>query len=229
MGNEMTYNGNHIFHYTTFDAAIKIIASGRLRFNPFKNMNDIAEVKRDYYVNCDLSIVEDLLSEYKSISLTTDTGFCDRGFAIDALWGYYAEKGNGACLIFDKTKLIEKYRSGYACKGIPKSLNISYLDNFTNSLNFEGSSPDMIKEEIQHNIQDIFYTKDCCWSHEKEVRLLTIDANYLPIETSLLGVILCLPKASNCESTEEYNIMNNLRAIRDFNILTSFCNLFLFI
>ena len=47
--NFMTYNGNHIFHYTTFSSAIKIIASNNLLFGDFKNMNDISESRREVF------------------------------------------------------------------------------------------------------------------------------------------------------------------------------------
>ena len=39
----MIYTGNHLFHYTKFESALKILISGTLKFGDFKNMNDIAE------------------------------------------------------------------------------------------------------------------------------------------------------------------------------------------
>ena len=41
--NFMTYNGNHLFHYTSFEAAVKIVATNTLLFGCFGNTNDIAE------------------------------------------------------------------------------------------------------------------------------------------------------------------------------------------
>ena len=43
----MTYNGNHLFHYTSFLSALKILSSRTLLFGDFKSMNDIAESRRD--------------------------------------------------------------------------------------------------------------------------------------------------------------------------------------
>ena len=45
--NFMTYNGNHLFHYTSFSSALKIIVSGKLLFGEFKNMNEISEFHRE--------------------------------------------------------------------------------------------------------------------------------------------------------------------------------------
>lgn len=93
--NFMTYNGNHLFHYTTFLSAIKIIASKNILFGDFKNMNDISESRREVFN--EIAIVE--LCKYKSLSFTFDNSY-KRGFEIGSLWGYYAEKGNGVCLVF---------------------------------------------------------------------------------------------------------------------------------
>ena len=216
--NPMTYNGNHVFHYTSLESAVKIIESGRLLFSDFSNMNDIAEVKRDLYCNCDKTIIYSLLAEYKSISLTKDSNPTERGFAIDTLWGYYAEKGNGVCLVFNKKVLFETYYHGYACAGVPESLEIDYPDSFTNRLEFDSCSMDELRTEIRQHLKDIFYTKDYCWSHEKEIRLLTIKGSSLPIDKSLIGVILCLPKEKYIEDTIQYTTLHSLQAEKKFHI-----------
>ena len=66
--NFMTYNGNHLFHYTSFSSALKIIVSGKLLFGEFKNMNDISESHREVMD----PTLERPLHDYKSISLTYD-------------------------------------------------------------------------------------------------------------------------------------------------------------
>lgn len=103
--NFMTYNGKHLFHYTSFLSALKIILSEKLLFGDFKGMNDISESRREVFD--DVAIVE--LNRYKSISFTKDKRE-KRGFEIDSLWGYYSEKGKGVCLVFNKAKLIMQLR-----------------------------------------------------------------------------------------------------------------------
>ena len=66
--NFMTYNGNHLFHYTSFSSALKIIVSGKLLFGGFKNINDISESHREVMD----PTLERPLHDYKSISLTYD-------------------------------------------------------------------------------------------------------------------------------------------------------------
>lgn len=88
---------NILFHYTRLESALKIITSNTLLFGNFETMNDISEVRREIFDEK----LEKEICLYKSISFTTDQND-PRGFAVDSLWGYYAEKGNGVCLAFDK-------------------------------------------------------------------------------------------------------------------------------
>ncbi len=66
--NFMIYNGNHLFHYTSFSSVLKIIISGKLLFGEFKNMNNISESHREVID----PTLERLLHDYKSVSLTYD-------------------------------------------------------------------------------------------------------------------------------------------------------------
>lgn len=125
--NFMTYNGNHIFHYTTFLSAIKIIESKNLLFGDFKNMNDISESWREVFN--EIAIVE--LCKYKSLSFTFDNSY-KRGL-IDSLWGYYAEKGNGACLVFNKSKLISQFKK---MVGFKRHGKIKYIKNLVSLYDF---------------------------------------------------------------------------------------------
>lgn len=219
--NEMTYSGNHLYHYTNLDSAIKIILSNSLRFGNFSNMNDIAEVRRELYDNIDSETLDSIVAKYQAISLTIDSEDI-RGFAIDALWGYYADKGNGVCLVFDRDKLLEEYKK--SCRsdddGIPDDLSIKYEVNFSN-LNFgEGDSPEDLETYVRGNIDELFYKKDICWQHEKELRLLVKSEGetYLNYADALIGAIICVPKEDNYKNSNQYKLLSNLQEIRSFSI-----------
>ena len=36
-------NKSYLYHYTSFESAVKILTSGKLRFSAYKNVNDINE------------------------------------------------------------------------------------------------------------------------------------------------------------------------------------------
>lgn len=170
--NEMTYSGNHVFHYTTFGAAIKIIQTGTLKFGFLKDMNDIAESGLEPLDDIDSKTLERIVAEYQFISLTADCRML-RGFAMDNLWGYYAEKGNGVCLAFDKKKLFAQYDRTCRCEGCPDDKRISYIDETTNLVIAKGETMEEIQADVERHIHDIFYVKALCWQPEREIRLLT--------------------------------------------------------
>ena len=102
--NYMTFNGNLLFHYTKFDSVLKIISTKKLLFGDFLKMNDISESCREVFNE----LAEDELRKFQSLSFTFDKR-SKRAFEIDSLWGYYAEKGNGACLVFDRNRIIKEF------------------------------------------------------------------------------------------------------------------------
>ena len=108
-------NTEKLYHYTTFENAIKILQSHSMLFGRLKDMNDINELYRplafdfhpshfgDFSEETYIKMVQDLY-KYQQISLTLDGK--RNGFDIPAMWGHYANKGKGVCLVFNKNKLI---------------------------------------------------------------------------------------------------------------------------
>ncbi len=217
--NFMTYNGNHIFHYTTFSSAIKIIASNNLLFGDFKNMNDISESRREVFN--EVAIVE--LCKYKSLSFTFDNSY-KRGFEIDSLWGYYAEKGNGVCLVFNKSKLISQFKK---MVGFKRHGRIKYINSFTNALFFDNDKEPVISQ-IEKNYKDIFFTKSTDWRNENEYRFIirseTDNEVSLPFYDALVAIIVCMPLSSKVENTCEYKILKKLTDVPLLHYHTSLGN-----
>lgn len=204
----MKFSVNNLFHYTSFDSALKIISSNTLKFGLFENMNDVAEVKREYFTNIDIEEVEFEMKKYKSISFTWDDSN-KRGYEIDSLWGYYAQKGNGVCLVFDKSILLtcleEKSKSYHK--------RIEYLNNFSNAIPLNGNNKEEVSRYIAEHIDDLFFTKSLDWKHEHEYRFLLYSSNEeetLFLNNSLLAIILCMPKRDEIEDTLEYKILSKL-------------------
>lgn len=204
----MKFSGNNLFHYTSFDSALKIISSNTLKFGLFENMNDIAEVKREYFTNIDIEEVELEMKKYKSISFTWDDSN-KRGYEIDSLWGYYAQKGNGVCLVFDKSMLLNCLEE--KSKAYHKS--IEYLNNFSNSISLNGDNSKEVSKYIAKYVDDLFFTKSLDWKHEHEYRFLLYSSNEeetLFLRNSLLAIILCMPKLNEIEDSLEYKILSKL-------------------
>lgn len=200
----MIYNGNHLFHYTSFEAALKICVSHTLRFGVFSNMNDIAEASRNIGGNIPIIDIEHELAKYKSISLTYDDSI-KRGYSIDPLWGHYAQKGNGVCLVFDRNTIKSNLSKQFGDKA--QISPIVYLPNASSARFFDSMSKSEIEKEIEHDIEDIFFTKTPDWSYEQEERILLKsekDEDYFKFGDALIACILCLPRAHNYIQSEQF-------------------------
>ena len=196
----MEFFKNILYHYTSFESSLRIVTSQTLRFGKFSNMNDIAEVKREVFGFCNEGRILKELDRYQIISFTIDDE-ANRGFSIDPLWGHYSQKGNGVCLVFDKTKIETSLKNQYGNKVLMKK--IDYLEDFTNAIFTEGYNQKQIKDYISDNIESIFFTKAIDWEYEKEYRILLNTDNDNELFNfnleSLIAVILCLPKVINYE------------------------------
>lgn len=201
--NFMTYNGNMLFHFTKFESALKIIATNRLMFGEFVNMNDISESRREIF-DKDL---EREIRLFKSLSFTVDNRN-KRAFTIDSLWGYYAEKGNGVCLVFNKEMLINSFRT---LDGFCRNGKIHYRKKFSNAIFPESTSYFSAQKEIERRYKDIFFTKSFDWKTENEYRFLirpnTKSLKNLNFADSLIAIILCLPLCLEIKETAEYKIL----------------------
>jgi hypothetical protein len=178
-----------LFHFTSIDSAIKIIISNTLRFGKLRGMNDINESYRYIFYDegIDETSVEQEIAKYQQISLTMDSDK-RQGFEISAMWGHYAEKGKGVCLVFDKDKLISL--SNINDKEITTS-NVIYTDEYNSNILVTDTN---IPNFFTNNITGLFFQKTIDWSYEQEFRLLVKNENgdieYLPLGESLIAVIM---------------------------------------
>lgn len=206
--NYITFNNSMLFHFTKYQSALNILASNNLLFGSFEGMNDIAESCREVY--CDSKYAEEELRRYKSISFTYDKSN-KRPFEIDSLWGYYAEKGNGVCIAFDKSIILRKFRK---LRCFHRRGRISYIRNFTNALFLEAKSKEDVVKEIEMKYKDIFFTKSQDWNKANEYRLLIKSESNgkecLDLKDSIKAVIICMPLQHNITETCEYKILSSI-------------------
>src|SRR5574344_1372303 len=204
--NFMTFDRNKLFHFTTFESALKIISSRKLIFGDFSGMNDISESRRDFFIEA----AEKELQKYRSISFTIDKKG-KRAFEIDPLWGYYSEKGNGVCLAFDKSKIISAFKK-FRC--FHKMGAIHYLKEFTNAILLDEESSLSVGKQIENDYKNIFFTKSKDWSEECEYRFLIKNEGdlltYLNFSDALIAIIICLPRYENVQDSCEYQILKKL-------------------
>ena len=188
-----------LYHFTSFDTALKIIESNRLRFGRLNSMNDIHENDKIVFANYKssdkfpsdiLDALHDEIYRYRQISLTADSRDGGKnGFDLHQMWGLYANKGEGVCLVLDKKELEKEFNkeiiNGWVSYGeTVKSFYASFSDK-----------PSEIAREVKEHANEIFFHKRKEWEHEQEYRLLkrcpnTIKEEYFLLRHALKFVIL---------------------------------------
>jgi len=164
-------NEEHLYHFTTFDAAVEIIKTNMLRFSRTNNANDVLESNRLIFhnpvffkdKNFDFETIYKEAMKYRQISLTSDDFSCTPhkyGFCINSMWGHYADKGNGICIVLNKEKLLTKLTKQNCYYGA-----IKYVENYDNSLN---------EDDINDTNKFIsnFFMKTNDWQYEREFRII---------------------------------------------------------
>ena len=189
---------SRLYHFTNFDAACSIIESRKLRFGKMFKMNDLNESGRIVFKRFlthslpekDL-FAEEELQRYQQISFIQDRvrdGFEYLGFDLQTMWGMYAERGYGACLVFDK----EKLRLGDG----DYARDVEYENFVLADFVFKNKSKAGIKSEIWRRRDEIFFYKRKEWEYEQEYRIIRRaenerDDEYLDASDALSFVIIC--------------------------------------
>lgn len=228
----MDWNKEYFYHYTSFESAIKIIASRTLLFSKINRLNDINEscgptVLYLGLTEKEICDKEELLSKYIQVSLTMDTPKC-KGFDIPAMWGHYASRGHGVCLVFDKDAFIA-------------SLNNPCLDhrpviyeqlNDLNEILYDKNHNILFDDFIRYSREALFFHKTPDWSYEQEYRVIAIsdEIPFLDIRESLEAIILYNRKhvdfLNSCEYKSLSKIGHNLDIYRYIPGIFNPCDLF---
>ncbi len=188
----MDWNKEYLYHYTSFESAIKIIASKFLLFSDFRKVNDINEscgpnVLYTGFEKYEIEEMNILLDEYKQISLSEDKSI-KRGFDIPAMWGHYACRGQDVCLVFDKKMFLSEIDTSFLY-----THEITYSDlKDLNEILYSKHLGVSFEEFIKMKKDDIFFQKTKDWEYEQEYRVIAIgnEITSINISRSLDSVIL---------------------------------------
>lgn len=189
-----------VYHYTSIESAKKILETKSLRFGKLNGMNDINESYRAiWYLNKTENTEKyvNAVYNYRQISLTLDKP-TKRGFDIPPMWGHYAQKGAGVCIVLDKEQLRKTARSmNCRCRAM------EYKLRYNPTIIIEAPTPD---DFVEKNYKEIFYGKSKDWGYEQEWRIIKkcADASkeeYLDIESAIIAVILCNGDATDKSQT----------------------------
>ena len=213
-----------LYHFTKFDTALKILESNRLRFGRLDNMNDIHENDKIEFVGPNnqqinefpsevLDALHDEIYKYRQISLTTEGQPGDNlGFNLHQMWGIYADKGEGVCLVFDKKELEKSHDMKNINLGRVNYDDTKKLESFFIS---DSKNPEEVLDEIKKHIPDIYFHKRKEWEHEQEYRLIKRCPNAAKEEYLLLGhalkFIILSSKLRNIDEVRYFENIDNIK------------------
>lgn len=168
----------YLYHYTSCRSCLEILKHNTLLFNKLKNMNDINELYRPvFFDNLNMSSSKmnkeacRFINQFQQISLTLDRK--RKGFDIPAMWGHYANKGKGVCIVFDKDKFIKSLKDN---KYIIKHGKISYTNKFSPDFFIKQSTRGRIFL-TKRRIKELFFRKTTDWAYEQEYRIIAYAPN----------------------------------------------------
>lgn len=223
---------SRLYHFTSAKAAFSIIESGKLRFGKSFRLNDLIESNRivfDHLLNGgDIchdekdAFAEDEMRRYQVISFSQDADYKDHiflGFDLHTMWGLYADKGYGVCLVFDKD-MLELTDSDWAN-------DVRYYDIIPQDFEFANKSRKGLENEIWRRREEIFFNKRKEWEYEQEYRVIRrarneFDMEYLDISRALSFVIICKDySVEGMESMFDSDLYHDLHySFRSLPILT---------
>ena len=197
-----------LYHYTNMSSLVKILKMKSLLFGKLPRMNDINERHKEVYIDhmnaatFSSRVFSNISRELKhlgQISLTKDSQQ-RRGFDIPAMWGHYARSGNGACIVLDRNKIIERCKITGCIYG-----EVEYKDS-VNPIIYKLGDGESIHDFLKRQSHDLFFTKTRDWSYEQEFRILRIYGNSssMSIDGCIVAIIMYHNTANSIFDTSRY-------------------------
>jgi hypothetical protein len=202
-----------LYHYTNATAAKKILDTQQLKFGHVHRSNDPFEILSNRYSHLDFpnKKSEDYMLKLDAYIKREMSFGC---FGIDAsrirgdekwtMWAHYANNHKGACLVFNKWKLLSKIKEQI------KSPLFHYI-NYTNSFRlhpniFDDNSNKSIESFIKKFQTPLLFTKHEDWEVENEFRIVVLRPDFsIPVIDCINRVILG-PEISTIARNEIKNI-----------------------
>ena len=200
---------NNLYHYTTKETLIEfILPSLNLKSNFLKNTNDPKEktmstkhaIQNIEFVGEYLELSNELQklidTKYRVCCFSTDYINDNKkyyGYQLPRMWATYGDNHKGVCLVIDKQKFIDENNIDGINSFIEKidydvkASNQIFRESYETSMNYEKEALKL----LNHNLDNIFFTKHHDWITEHEIRLVSNSHNeFCSIKESLKTIIL---------------------------------------
>lgn len=191
-----------LYHFTSFDTFVRIWLTQQLKYGHVFNVNDMLEVDNSGAVSRfnQIAVIyayNDIRASYKQMSFVMNYDSYMKGCMSPMMWGQYADKRKGVCIELDFDKLnIPKYC--YA-----KPVKYKTLLNKSTILDSDITTIKQIRHYIKQHKDDIFFTKQKCWSEENEYRIVNDRDDFLDINGAISAIYLTSYNSLECRLVEK--------------------------
>ena len=223
-----------LYHFTSFESAIRILASHKIRFGKMNRLNDPLESFRTIYVSSEflpdndafdiIPIIKEELNHYQQISFVGDRKNI-AGFSLNHMWGNYADNGYGVCIVFDKRYVIEGLVSA----------NYGYVKNKRNYdpsivlKKLEGCDQNFVAQYIRRRVKSTFFYKSKEWECEQEFRIVQrfdiVGDYYLNLGEKWNDAIKCVVFCKAHDIGDGENVFNSSSFLAISRLIPSQCRM----
>lgn len=201
--NDFFNSESNLYHFTKLESLIKILISEKFLLSNIRRVNDAGEFSDDYpcrniedYRNRNNLDIDEYLPLNKESRAAQDKDLEELKELDDeigriyigcfsylnsnkiwdkpSLWGNYADKSEGACIVFDKTKLDDLFDKQFSeINFIKHKVKISYLEGSEYRENIQTALNRAIEtKDYQKLVYDKYSIKHICWNSEEEYRYI---------------------------------------------------------
>ncbi|PJZ28330.1 DUF2971 domain-containing protein [Leptospira kmetyi] len=249
----------YLFHYTKFDTALKILEGQSLLAGKFYKSNDpMEDIGLSFYSNSFDAINSEEFSESLNSKLKKNLHFLSfsegeyflpidyeydggkfllegsrPGYFYPRMWGQYGDSHTGACLVFDKERMLESVRSSLTDYEVMNSevrytdiTDLSYFETVYESFRIDQENlkkhkiAGYISNLLKTKHRDLYFQKDLDWALEREYRILLYsnkdniseEGVFIPIQDTLVAMFL------GSKSNKNNGKMNQIIEESKFNI-----------
>ena len=209
----------NLYHYTSWDAFVRIWITKRLNFSSIERVNDILEKIGNSITVPTLHqapliwAYNEIRKSYKQVSFTMDYDSYIKGCMSPMMWGHYGNKGNGVCIEFDFERMQfpdDCWKSPVDYKmAVPKTVQID-IDVCTTK---------QLHQFLKKEKRIIFFTKQKSWEQENEYRVISHSAEYIDVSSAISAIYLTSCTSQECELVE--NIVGTVVPIKYIHYIDS--------
>ena len=208
---------NYLCHYTSFENFFSILSTMTLNVCSFENSNDILEIESN--ISClgnnqrILEIEQYIANQCGYVSFSINQWdeilniITSVGYLIPSMWGIYANKSKGVCILLDKDILLQENAKSLSNSLWYSFFNVSYLQIQGQKL---VPKTELVEDIVKKNYRHIIGVKHKSWEFEQEFRFVGCGLpSNLSLKNGVIRGVIIGNKSSKEDKEKLLSMLNN--------------------